>query len=225
MKLLVIEDEKELLESIVAYLKNENYVSEVAGNFEEAREKIETSEYDCIVLDITLPGGSGLQLLQELKNSKKTEGIIIISAKNSIDDKITGLKLGADDYLVKPFHLSELTARINAIIRRKKFDGNNTISFNEIAIDTLSKEVKAGGELIELTPKEYALLVYFISNQRKVISINALFSHLWKEEMGAANNSDLVYTHIRNLRKKLQEKGCADYIKSLYGMGYKLSDS
>ena len=224
MKLLIIEDEKELAASIASYLKNENYTCEVASNFKQALEKIETSDYECIALDITLPGGSGMQLLKELKNNKKTDGVIIISAKNSIDDRINGLRLGADDYLVKPFHLSELAARINAIIRRKMYSGNNVIRFNEISIDTLAKEVRVKEDLVELTRKEYELLVYFLSNQRKVISKNALISHLWSQEMGTGESADIIYTHIKNLRKKLSEKGCGDYIRSLYGMGYKLTD-
>ena len=224
MKLLIIEDEKELAASIASYLKNENYTCEVASNFKQALDKIETSDYECIALDITLPGGSGMQLLKELKNNKKTDGVIIISAKNSIEDRINGLRLGADDYLVKPFHLSELAARINAIIRRKMYSGNNVIRFNEISIDTLAKEVRVKEDPVELTRKEYELLVYFLSNQRKVISKNALISHLWSQEMGTGESADIIYTHIKNLRKKLSEKGCGDYIKSLYGMGYKLTE-
>ena len=224
MKLLIIEDEKELAASIASYLKNENYTCEIASNFKQALDKIETSDYECIALDITLPGGSGMQLLKELKNNKKTDGVIIISAKNSIDDRINGLRLGADDYLVKPFHLSELAARINAIIRRKMYSGNNVIRFNEISIDTLAKEVRVKEDPVELTRKEYELLVYFLSNQRKVISKNALISHLWTQEMGTGESADIIYTHIKNLRKKLSEKGCGDYIRSLYGMGYKLTD-
>jgi DNA-binding response OmpR family regulator len=224
VKLLIIEDERELAESMATYLQNESYACEVAFNFKEALDKIETSEYECIVLDITLPGGSGLQVLQELRKNNKSDGVIIISAKNSIDDRITGLQLGADDYLVKPFHLSELAARINAIIRRKMHSGNNIISFNEINIDTLAKEVAVKNEPVELTRKEYELLLYFISNQRRVISKNALVAHLWSHEMGTGESIDFIYTHIKNLRKKLQEKGCGDYIRSLYGMGYKLTD-
>ena len=219
MKLLIIEDEKELAASIASYLKNENYTCEIASNFKQALDKIETSDYECIALDITLPGGSGMQLLKELKNNKKTDGVIIISAKNSIDDRINGLRLGADDYLVKPFHLSELAARINAIIRRKMHSGNNVIRFNEISIDTLAKEVRVKEDQVELTRKEYELLVYFLSNQRKVISKNALISQLWSQEMGTGESADIIYTHIKNLRKKLSEKGCGDYIRSLYGMG------
>src|SRR5258705_931005 len=163
-----------------------------------------------------------MQLLKELKNNKKADGVIIISAKNSIDDRISGLRLGADDYLVKPFHLSELAARINAIIRRKMYHGNNIIRFNEIFIDTLAKEVMVKKETVELTRKEYELFLYFLYNQRRVISKNALISHLWSQEMGTGESADIIYTHIKNLRKKLHEKGCSDYIRSLYEMDYKL---
>jgi DNA-binding response OmpR family regulator len=224
MKLLVIEDEKDLAEGIMSYLRHEWYTCEVALTYEEGLQKIETTEYDCIVLDITLPGGSGLQLLQYLKKDNKTDGVIIISARNSIQDRINGLKLGADDYLVKPFHLSELAARINAIIRRKMHSGNNTVSFNELTINTATKEVTVQNKAVDLTRKEYELLLYFMSNQRRVISKNALVSHLWSQEMGSGENVDFVYTHIKNLRRKLQEKGAVDYIRSMYGMGYKLTD-
>lgn len=224
MKILVIEDEKELAESISSYLKNESYGCEIAATYHEALQKIETYEYECIVLDITLPGGSGLKLLQQLKENNKSDGVIIISAKNSIDDRITGLKLGADDYLPKPFHLPELAARIEAIIRRKSFQGHTIVTYHEIWIDTAAKEVRVENKKVDLTRKEYQLLIYFISNQGKVISKNALVAHLWSEDMSSGESLNFVYTHIKNLRKKLQESGSSDYIKSVYGMGYKLTD-
>jgi DNA-binding response OmpR family regulator len=225
MKILVIEDETELCKSIVAYLKDEQYICEVAENFVTALKKIDSFEYDCILLDITLPDGDGLKILSELKNNNKTDGVIIISAKNSIDDRITGLNLGADDYLAKPFHLSELSARIAAIIRRRKFTGHNKIVFNEISIDTVSREALVHGSLMELTKKEYQLLLYFIVNKGKVISKNAITQHLWGDDMNAQDNADIIYTHIKNLRKKLQESGSGDYLKAVYGMGYKFTDS
>ncbi len=223
MKLLIIEDEKELTVSIMAYLRQEDYACESAQNYKEALNKIENWDYDCIILDITLPGGSGLQLLQYLQDDKKSDGVIIISAKNSINDRIQGLKLGADDYLIKPFHLSELAARVAAIIRRKKQDGNNVISFQEIKVDTMAKEVSVHDKRVELTRREYQLLLYLISNQNKVITKNALIDHLGSEEMGQGESFDFIYTHIKNLRKKLQQQGCNDYIRSVYGIGYKLT--
>jgi len=222
MKILIIEDEKELADGIASYMKQENYICEIANSYAQAVEKTDRLDYDCIVLDISLPDGSGLKLLQEIKLNRKNDGVIIVSAKNSIDDRINGLKIGADDYLVKPFHLSELAARIAAIIRRKVHDGNNTISFGDIQIDTLANEVIVHKKPVELTPKEYQLLLYLISNQNKVIPKNALMDHLWSEELGYVESFDFIYTHIKNLRKKLQLQGCQDYIKSIYGIGYKL---
>jgi DNA-binding response OmpR family regulator len=224
LKILVIEDEEELCKSIVAYLKSENYLCEIAMNYNTAIKKIDLYEYDCILLDITLPGGNGLNLLRHLKSDGKLDGVLIISAKNSLDDKITGLKLGADDYLTKPFHLSELSARIAAIIRRRKFKGEDLLKFMQITIDTSSKVAYYDGTVLDLTKKEFDLLLYFVTNKRKVISKNALAQHLWGDEMDMANNFDFIYTHIKNLRKKLMEKGSPDYIKSIYGMGYKFSD-
>ena len=225
MKILVIEDEEELCNSIVTYLKGEQYICEVADTYASALKKIDSFEYDCILLDITLPDGDGLKILGELKNNSKTDGVIIISAKNSIHDRITGLNLGADDYLAKPFHLSELSARIAAVIRRRKFTGHNKIVFNEISIDTVSKEVQVHGTSVELTKKEYQLLLYFIVNKGKVISKNAITQHLWGDDMNANDNADIIYTHVKNLRKKLQEGGSGDYLKAVYGMGYKFTDT
>lgn len=222
MKILIIEDEKELSNSIVSYLKGQDYLCEVAADFNTAIEKTELFEYDCILLDITLPGGSGLEILRQLKANSKLDGVLIISAKNSLDDKISGLTLGADDYLAKPFHLSELSARIAAIIRRRSFGGNNLLKFNDITIDTLAKIASVNNTPLELTRKEYELLLYFLSNRKKVISKNAIAEHLWGDAM--ENNNDFIYTHIKNLRKKLIDAGNADYIKSVYGMGYKFSD-
>ncbi|HUR66289.1 MAG TPA: response regulator transcription factor [Chitinophagaceae bacterium] len=224
MKLLIIEDEKELAAGIVAYLRQENYTCDLALGYKEALDKTESWNYDCIILDITLPDGSGLDLLQELKKNKKNDGIIIVSARDSVSDRINGLKSGADDYLVKPFHLSELAARIAAIIRRKIHDGNNIISFHEIDIDTMANEVTVYKKQAELTRKEFQLLVYLVANQGKVIPKSALMDHLWNEEMGYGESFDFIYTHVKNLRKKLQQLGSRDYIKSVYGIGYKLTD-
>lgn len=221
MKILVVEDEQELSKSILAYLKRENYVCELARNVQEALYKIESFDYDCILLDISLPDGNGLSVLKEIKNNKKKDGVIIISAKNSIDDKIAGLNLGADDYLPKPFHLSELSARIAAIIRRRHFDGDNSITLNELTIDPSGKVVTVNGAGVDLTRKEFELLLFMIVNKNRVISKNAIAENLAGEDADLFNNYDVIYAHIKNLKRKLTQAGCTDYIKSVYGMGYK----
>ena len=224
MKVLIIEDEKALSDSIAAYLNNENFICETAYDHASAMEKVSLYDYTCIILDISLPGGSGLNILKELKKAHKADGVLIISAKNSLEDKVTGLNAGADDYLTKPFHLPELGARVAAIIRRKSFDGRKVINFDELSILLEEKAVMVNNEPVDLTRKEYDLLLYFVGNKNKVISKNAIAEHLWGDNMDIADNYDFIYTHIKNLRKKLMQKGCPDYIKSVYGMGYKFSE-
>ncbi len=221
MRILIIEDEKALSESIYSYLTSQEYACEIAADYAAAIGKIEYNDYDCILLDITLPDGNGLKILAQLKEDKKTDGVLIISAKNSLDDKIKGLNLGADDYLPKPFHLSEMNARIAAIIRRKNFEGNPVIQISNLQIDTQSKMVTVDNNPVELTKKEYELLLYFVANKRRLITKEAIAEHLWGNDM--TGNFDFIYTHIKNLRKKLMDAGGADYIKSVYGMGYKFT--
>lgn len=224
MKILIIEDEPGLLESMEDYFTEAGSVCETAKDYQSAIAKVSLYSYDCILLDITLPGGSGLDILKYLKEHNNTDGVLIISAKNSLDDRLQGLDLGADDYLVKPFHLSELKARVTAIIRRKAFSGNNTLVYHEINIDLLAKEVKIKDKPVKFTPKEYALLLYFFANKGKVVSKNAIAEHLWGDTADMADNFDFIYSHVKNVRKKLEEAGSKDYIKAAYGMGYKLSD-
>ena len=223
MKILIVEDQPALNRSMVDYLSSQQYVCESVGTFRDAQEKIDLYQYDCIVLDIMLPDGNGLQLLQHLKQANKLDGVIIISARDELDDKITGLKLGADDYLTKPFHLSELSVRIAAIIRRKSLQGSNLLHYNEITIDIQAKTVTIKDKDITLTRKEYDLLVYFIVNKNRVLSKNAIAEHLWGDAMDMADNYDFIYAHIKNLRKKLLAAGSDDYLQSIYGMGYKFS--
>ena len=225
MKILIIEDEKQLSGSICDYLANEQFICEQAFDFKTSIEKIALYDYACIILDISLPDGNGLEILKELKKAGKLDGVLIISAKNSIDDKVFGLNAGADDYLTKPFHLSELAARVAAIIRRKSFEGKNIIHFDELELDLNEKTLRINESIVDLTRKEYELLLYFISNKNKVISKNAIAIHLWGDNMDIADNYDFIYTHIKNLRKKLLQAGASDYIKSIYGMGYKFSQS
>lgn len=223
MKILVIEDQKELSDSICSYFSNEQFTTETALDYRSALEKISLYEYACIVLDITLPYGSGLDILKELKANHKADGVIIISAKNALDDRVYGLKAGADDYLTKPFHLSELGARVAAIIRRKSFQGTNLIVYDEIQIDFGERKAIAAGKELDLTKKEFDLLLYFIGNKNKVVSKTAIAEHLWGDDMDLADNYDFIYTHIKNLRKKLLQTGCPDYIRSVYGVGYKFT--
>lgn len=221
MKVLIIEDEKELARSIVQYLRQESYVCEVAHTIKEANEKILLFDYDCILVDISLPDGNGLSIIKTLKEANKLDGVIIISAKNSLDDRVLGLNLGADDYLPKPFHLSELGARVSAIIRRKRFDGKNEIKVHEITIDLLGKTTHVNGNIIDLTRKEYDLLLFLISNKNRVVSKNAIAEHLSGDDAEVFDNFDFIYAHMKNLKKKLAEAGCEDYIKTVYGLGYK----
>lgn len=223
MKILIIEDEKGLRESIEEYFTEAGNICEIAADYATALSKISLYRYDCILLDITLPGGSGIDILKNLKENNHTDGVLIISAKNSLDDRVEGLDLGADDYLVKPFHLSELRSRVTAIIRRKSFSGSNVLTFNEIRIDLLSKEVKVGKKQVKITPKEYALLLYFIANKGKVVSKNAIAEHLWGDGVDIADDFNFIYSHIKNIRKKLVEAGSKDYIHAAYGMGYKFT--
>lgn len=223
MKILVIEDEKQLSASICEYLINEQFITETAYEFYAAIEKISLYDYACIILDINLPNGSGLNILKELKANNKADGVIIISAKNSLDDKIVGLKAGADDYLTKPFHLPELGARVAAVIRRKSFDGSNTIEFDDVKVNINARQVFVNDNAIDLTKKEYDLLLYFISNKNRVISKSAIAEHLWGDDMDLADNHDFIYTHIKNLRRKMLQQGSPDYIRSVYGLGYKFS--
>lgn len=221
MKLLIIEDEIELSQSICSYLKNDNFICETSFDFYDAIKKINETDYACILLDISLPMGNGLNILRELKSVGKADGVLIISAKNSLNDKITGLELGADDYLTKPFHLPELSARVGAIIRRKSFDGKNRIVIDDLLIDIHDRVVKGRKGTIDLTRKEYELLVYFAANKNKVLTRDAIVEHLWGEQIDMSDNHDFIYNHIKNLRKKLLMAGCTDYIKAVYGMGYK----
>jgi DNA-binding response OmpR family regulator len=223
MKILIIEDEKELVKSMVQYLRQESYVCEVAVTVQEANEKILLFEYDCILLDINLPDGNGLHLLEKLKQSNKSDGVIIITAKNSVDDRVQGLRLGADDYLTKPFYLPELSARVSAVIRRKSFNGQTKITFQEITVDLNGKTVTINNKLIELTRTEYDLLIFLISNKNRVTSKNAIAEHLSGDDAELLDKFDFIYSHIKNLKKKLTEGGAGDYIKTIYGLGYKFT--
>lgn len=221
MKILIIEDEKPLSDAMVEYLNEEGYVCETSYDYESAVEKVELYSYDCILVDINLPGGSGLDLIRLVKKRNKNMGIIIISARDSLENRIEGLEIGADNYLTKPFHLAELNAHLKSINRRINFDGNNQIVVNEIKILPDSHEVFVNDKPLKLTKKEFELLQFFISNKNKVITKTGLAEYLWGDYMDVADSFDFIYGHIKNLRKKLINKGCNDYIKTIYGVGYK----
>lgn len=221
MKLLIIEDEKDLSESIVSFLNREDYLCEQAFTFGEAVEKVELYEYDCILLDLMLPGGSGLDILRKIKLEHPSTGVIIVSAKNSLNDKVTGLEIGADDYLSKPFHLPELSMRIFALLRRRNFKNDNILRKGSLAINLLSKEVKVKGQSLDLTKTEYEILLFFIENQKRVISKSALAEHISGDMADMMDDYSFVYVHIKNLKAKLASAGLKHCIKTYYGTGYK----
>ncbi|MEQ8471235.1 MAG: response regulator transcription factor [Marinoscillum sp.] len=223
MNILLVEDEKSLGESILNYLEKSGYHCEWVENFTQGSEKTWAYEYDCVVVDITLPDGNGLDLIEGLKKIKSKSGIIIISAKNAIEDRIRGLDIGADDYITKPFDLSELNARIKAIIRRRNFDAQNEIVFNEIRVSPYDRTVSVNDQSISLTRKEFDLLIFFISNQNRVVTKESIAEHLWGDNMDMADSYDFIYSHLKNLRKKIQEKGGNDYVETVYGIGYKFT--
>lgn len=221
MKVLIVEDQKELSESMAAYLTNEGYLCEQAFTLSEAMMKAGVYEYDCVLLDLMLPGGTGLDVLQRLKGKSPQTGVIIISAKNSLDDKMKGLRIGADDYLTKPFHLPELSMRIFALMRRKNFDNSNTLRSGKVEIDLLGKKVNVEGKPMTLTKTEYELLLFFIKSKNRVVSKSALAEHLSGELADMMSDFNFVYVHIKNLKAKLAAMGVKNGIKTYYGSGYK----
>jgi DNA-binding response OmpR family regulator len=221
MKILIIEDEQAISQSIKDYFKANSMQCETASNAREALEKISAYDYDCILLDLMLPDGDGFDILRELKTQQKTDGVIIISAKETLDTKLEGFNLGADDYITKPFHLSELLVRVVALIRRKNFKGNNIVTFKEISIDINSKTVNVNNTRIDATKKEIDLLLYLMANENKVLSKGAIAEHLSGDLADMLDNHDFIYAHIKNLKKKLTNAGADDYIKTVYGLGYK----
>ncbi|MCK8494536.1 response regulator transcription factor [Spirosoma sp. RP8] len=225
MKILVVEDEKGLAESITDYMEKEGYICETATTVQEADEKIYLYTYDCIIVDLTLPGGDGFQIIQTLKQLVVTTGIIIISARNALEDKLKGLEIGSDDYLTKPFHLSELNARVKSLLRRRQFGGHTEIRFQEIVVVPQNRKVYVNHQLTTLSRKEYDLLLYFLSNIDVALTKASIAEHLWGDNIDSADSFDIVYSHIKNLRRKLIEKGAADYVQSIYGIGYKFSQS
>lgn len=225
MKILVVEDELEINESICHFFRTEGHIVENAGTLRDAYDKVDSCEYDCVILDLSLPDGDGLKLIKELKSNRLSTSIIVVSARSSTDDRIIGLDLGADDYIVKPFSMAELNARIKSIIRRSKFGGNSEIVFNEFRILPESRQIFVNNNEVILTPKEYDLFLYMYINKNRVLTKDNIVEHLWDDYMGISTDSyDFIYTHIRNIRHKIIMAGGTDYIKSIYSLGYKFSD-
>ncbi len=221
MKLLLIEDDKDLRLSIAAYLAEAGHTCEIARDKSSAAGRLGSHEYDVVLLDITLPDGSGLELLRDLRSSKNSTGVLIISARDALDDRLGGLDLGADDYLAKPFHLAELHARINAIFRRRQANGHTHLPFEDLDIDLQARTAKAGGKELSLTAKEYNLLLYLITNKGRVLTREAIAEHLWGDHIDLADNFDFLYSHIKNLRRKIAAAGSADHLRTVYGIGYR----
>lgn len=224
MKILVIEDEPEIRGNMVQSLEQEGFIVETADNYFSAKEKLGIYEYNCILLDIGLPGGNGLELLKELKKEGKEDGVIIVSAKGDLDDKVTGLNLGADDYLPKPFHMAELHARIKSLIRRKTLGGSSVLEINNVRIDTDQRTVSIEGTNVLVNRKEYDVLLYLASNKNRLVNKTALAEHVWGDYIDEVNSFDFIYSQIKNLRKKLKDKKADIEIQAIYGVGYKLVD-
>lgn len=222
MKLLIVEDEPSLREIMVRTLRGERYVVEEAADYASALAKLEDYDYDCILLDIMLPGGSGLRLLERLKELRKSAGVIIISARDSLDDKVEGLELGADDYLAKPFHLAELSARIRSVIRRHQRDGQESLDAGNVRLFPDRQRVEVAGREVELVRKEYDILHYFMSRPGRMVNKAKLAEAVWGDHIDQSDNFDFVYAQMKNLRRKLADAGADIELKSIYGFGYKL---
>lgn len=225
MKILVVEDETDLLDVLVDFLSKEKYSYDAVTTYREASEKVELYDYDCILLDINLPDSSGFKLLDNLHEINKMEGVIIISARDSIDDKIKGLNLGADDYLTKPFHLSELNARIQAVVRRKKFETTRKITFSNLVLDLPKLLALVNNEDLGLTKKEFDILQHLIANKNIVVSKNSLLEYIWGDYVDSSQSIDLLSTHLKNLKKKLKNADAQVEIRNVYGVGYQIIET
>ena len=224
MKILIIEDEPQMLENMAKTLEAETYIVESAASFNEASQRIGVYEYDCILLDIGLPDGNGLELLITIKKKGLEDGVIIVSAKDSLDDKLKGLDLGADDYLPKPFHMAELRARVKAVLRRRNFEGHTELQFGNVSINTSNRTLFIENEEVDLNRKEYDVLLYLAANKDRLVNKTALAEHVWGDNIDQADSFDFIYSQIKNLRKKLESQKADIEIKAVYGIGYKLQN-
>jgi DNA-binding response OmpR family regulator len=224
MKILIIEDENELVATMKDYLSSEGFLCESAASYFEAEDSLSAFNYDIIILDLTLPGGNGLDLIKLIKERNLQAGLLIVSAKNSLDDKIKGLDMGADDYISKPFHLAELNSRIKSLARRRHYNGINEIEYNEIKINIESNEVTVNSKNIDLTKKEFEILLYFMVNMNRLITRESIAEHVWGDNISSVDNFDFIYSHIKNIRKKIEQMNGRNYLHNIYGMGYKFTD-
>jgi len=220
MKILIVEDEPELLGAMQRSLEGIGLVCSTASTFKEGEDKLAGYDYDVVVLDVTLPGGSGIALLEQVKKDAPDRGVLIVSAKGSIDDKLRGLDLGADDYITKPFHMAELNARVQAVLRRRSFGGRSVVQLDELAIDTQARTVKVHEQVLNLTRKEYDLLLFMLVNKDRLLTRDAMAEHIWGDHMDLADNTDVLYSHIKNLRAKIRAAGGVDRLRTVYGLGY-----
>lgn len=223
MKILIVEDEPSLREVIRTYLEKERYVVELAPDYRTALRKTADYDYDCILLDVMLPDGNGLELLEALRRDGKPGNVIVISARDALEDKVTGLERGADDYLPKPFHLAELGARIRSLIRRNHQQGGYEITLGNLAIVPARFEVRVDGLPLELNRKEYDILYYFATRPGHLVPKTTLAEAVWGDHIDQADNFDFIYAQVKNLRKKLKEAGAAPEIRAVYGLGYKMT--
>ncbi len=222
MKILIIEDEVELSTVIQQFLEQEKYLVETAFDFASGMDKLSNYDYDCILLDIMLPGGSGMGLLRNLRDLGKSDSVIIISAKDAVEDKVAGLELGADDYLAKPFHLAELLARVKSVIRRNNQQGEQLLVFKNLALSPDDRRVLVNNEEIVLNRKEYDLLYYFMLRPEKLVQKISLAESVWGDNIDQADSLDFIYSQVKNLRKKLKDQKANVDLQAVYGVGYKL---
>ncbi len=224
MKLLIVEDNIHLAEDMQAFLQERGFIVEHARNLMDAIDKALIYDYEVIILDLGLPDGNGLDLLEELKKQNKNSGVLIVTAKDALDDKVKGLELGADDYVTKPFHKAELLARVRSIIRRRNFDGNNFVEVNDLKVNLNAGQISVNDQILDLTRKEYDLLLYFMYNKNRILTKESIAEHLWGDDIDQVDSFDFIYNHVKNVRKKISKAGCQNSIRSVYGMGYKLSE-
>ncbi len=225
MKILLVEDNNRLSNDIRQFLEEDGFIVAQAENLALSREKLDLYQYDAVIIDIGLPDGSGLDLIPVIRELENDTGILIVTARNAVEDKVAGLNLGADDYLTKPFHKAELIARTRSILRRHKSSRNNILQFKSLQIDTAASQVFIGEKTLKLTRKEYDLLLYFMYNPNRLLTKENIAEHLWGDHIDQADNFDFVYNHIKNLRKKIVHAGGENYIHAMYGMGYKFSEN